>query len=275
MSIVCRNKHSCDNLYKEKVVVLDSNVLINIIKAINRIITDKALPRDRQFDEFISILEDFLVSIRLCAHNERIHVSRQVFSQEMNPINHASTLRQTPLFNAIIGDNNTYYHRVDTILNRHLTIFPSAIPASDILQLKRSLRYSGSTGFNMPSDNDLSLLALTSKVGANVGGVLLTDDTNIQEASETLQRSRYVTLSKRRIDTQKIVSAGSLSYLSEVYHCCRLLSPRFFAVFDVLSNYVKGKSSSLPDRITRNYERQFTQVIRSISDIPKQSPWRI
>jgi len=252
--------------------VLDSNVLINIIEAIYRIIFDKALPYDRRFDEYIGMLEDFLVSIRHCAYNERIHVSREVFNEEMNPINHASTLRQTSLFNAICGNNDTNYHRVDRILKCHLTISTSAVLASTILQLKQPLRCSRSTRFNMPSNNDLGLLALTLNLGANVGGVLLTDDNNLREALETLQWSRYVTLSGQQIDTLKVVYASSLSYLGELYQCCRLLPPRYFAVFNVLYNFVESESGSLPTRTTKAYERQFYQVIRSLSEIPKQ-PW--
>lgn len=272
--IVCRNKHSCGNLYKDKAVVLDSNVLINIIEAINHVISDMALPHEVRFDAFINMLEDFLVGIRLCAHNERIHVSREVFNKEMNPTNSASTLRQTPPFNAICENNNTNYRSVDRILKRHLNISPSAVPASIILQLKQSLRCSGSTRFNMPSDNDLGLLALTLKLGANIGGVLLTDDTNLQEALETIQRSRYVMLSGQQIDTLKVLYASSASYMVELYECCRLLAPRFFAVFNVLLDFVNSASGSLSTRTTKTYERLFAQVWRTISDIPKQ-PWRM
>jgi len=124
----------------------------------------------------------------------------------------------------------------------------------------------------MPSNNDLGLLALTLNLGANVGGVLLTDDNNLREALETLQWSRYVTLSGQQIDTLKVVYASSLSYLGELYQCCRLLPPRYFAVFNVLYNFVESESGSLPTRTTKAYERQFYQVIRSLSEIPKQ-PW--
>jgi hypothetical protein len=270
---VCRNKRLCANLYKNKLVVLDSNVLLNIIDAIDHIISD-SLSHDEQFDSFVDLLEDFLVSIRLCAHNERIHVSREVFNEEMNPINQASTLRQKPLFNAICRNNNTNYRRVERILKQDLTISSSAVPVSVITQLKQSLRSSGSTRFSMPSNNDLGLLALTFKLGGNLGGVLLTDDTNLQEALETIQRSRYITLSGQRMDTLKIVCASSLSYLGELYECCRLLPPRFFAVYSVLFNFVESASRSLSTHTAKTYERLFAQVIRNISDIPKQ-PWRM
>ena len=271
---VCPKKRSCSNLYKNRVVILDSNVLLNIIQAIDRIISDMALLQDERFDAFIDVLKDFLASIRLCAHNERIHVSREVFNEEMNPMNHMSTMRQKPLFNAICGNNNANYRTVDRTLKQHLTIPSSAVRGSEIAKIKRLLRSSGSTRFNMPSDNDLGLLALTLKLGRNIGGVLLTDDTNLQEALETIQRSRYITLSGQRLDTQKIVYASSLSYLGELYQCCKLLPPRFFAVYNVLFNFVKSASGSFSTHTIRTYERLFAQVIRSIRDMPKQ-PWRM
>jgi len=271
---VCPKKRSCSNLYKNNVIVLDSNALLNIIEAIDRILSDMALLRDERFDAFTDMLKDFLSSIRLCARNERIDVSREVFNEEMNPMNCRSTLRQKPFFNSVCGNTNANYRDVDKILKQHLTMPSSAVPEKDIAQIKQLLRSYRIAGSNMPSDNDLGLLALTLKLGGNIGGVLLTDDTALQRALEKIQRSRYITLSGQRLNTEKIVYASSLSYLGELYQCCKLLPPRFFAVYGVLFDFVESATGSFSTHTTRRYERLFAQVIRSIRDMPKQ-PWRM
>lgn len=128
-------------------------------------------------------------------------------------------------------------------------------------------RIRGTGWFDVPSDVDLGLLALTLELGADIGGVLLTDDTALQDAVEMVQRNRYVVLSSR-IDTLNIICSSSLSYLNEVYTCCNLLPPRFFAVYDVLYDFVKSSNSSLSNHVRETYDRMFNQILRSISEIP-------
>lgn len=267
---VCRNKRSCGNLYKDKAVTLDTNVLLNIIKAINRIISEKTLEENDLFDTFTDMLEGYLVVIRLCAFNRGIYVSKEIFSKEMNPLLDVSTLRQSSIFNTLCGNSCANYRRVERLLKRNFTISRSAVPTSTTNELKRSVRRLRTIEFTMPSDNDLSLLALTFELSTNVAAMLLTDDTSIRDAIEAIQRSMHITLSRQQFDTSKIGYAGSLSYMSEIYTCCKLLPPRFFAVFDVLSNFVESSSGSLSIRTIKAHSREFNQVLRDISEIPKQ-----
>ena len=267
---VCGNKRSCNNLYKDKALTLDTNVLLNIIEAIDRIISEKAVEENNLFDIFIDMLESFLMVVRLCAYNRRIYVSKEIFSKEMNPLLNVSTLRQSPIFDTICGNSGANYRRVERLLRRNFSISRSSVPKSIINELKRAVRSLRTIEFSMPSNNDLSLLVLTFKLSANIATVLLTNDISIRDSIEAIQRRKHIMLSRQQFDTSKVVYAGSLSYMSEIYTCCKLLPPRFFAVFGVLSNFVESSGESLSIHIIKAHNREFSQVIRSISEIPKQ-----
>jgi len=267
---VCGNRRSCGNLYKDKALTLDTNVLLNIIEAIDGIISDMTIEENGLFDTFIDMLERFLSVVRLCAYDRRIYVSKEIFSKEMDPLRDRSTLRQSPIFNTVCGNINANYHRVERLLKRNIVISGSAVPASTINELKRTVRNLRTVDFSMPSNNDLSLLVLSFELSTTNAAVLLTNDTSIQDTIELVQRNRSITLSRQQFDTSKVVYAGSLSYISEIYTCCKLLPPHFFAVFRILSNFVESSGESLSTRTIEAHNREFNQVIRNISEIPKQ-----
>ena len=246
MSIVCERKSSCRSLYKDTIAVLDTSALTHIIGAISSF----TVARRNRFEAFVSILEDFLVKIRLCSRAGEIHTTREVFEEEMDPTNDSSAVHEIIVSENLCSNHNDL-SQVREIIEKHTRIPSSAVRSTSIRQIRRLLRHWVRRGFlyHLPDRNDLSLLVLGIEKSSGSETTIIADDTVLHRALETIQRNRYVSIPSQAIDTLRTMCSYSISYFEEPYKCCEVCSRDFYALYGVLFDYGQ--------RIDRNFNPSF------------------
>jgi hypothetical protein len=146
---------------------------------------------------------------------------------------------------------------------QNLNSFDAGIPV--LTRLARS----GPNQINKnPSRNDFSLLLLTLELSFRKETLLLTDDSNLYKASENVCARRYVNLPSGYVDTQRVLSTSSLSYMQDLYGCCEVNTNDFWSLVSVLGSFIETlKTSSNPSYEVR--ERELGQIVRTASSFNK------
>lgn len=267
MPLVCSKKHNCENLYKDKILVFDSSSLFNILDAIaERIPT--GLTEDQRFENFHWSLGQLLLKIRLCCSGAILNITSQVFDEEINPLNPESTLRNYQSFIEVCRNDGNNFSRIHSLLQdvfhfKHLHPFDTRIPV-----LTRLASSGPNQIYNIPSRNDFGLLLLTLELSLRKETLLLTDDSNLHKALENVCAKRYVNLPSGNVDTQRVLSTSSLSYMQDLYGCCEVNANDFWSLVNVLMSFIETlKTTSNPSYEVR--ERELNQTVRIASRVYK------
>jgi rRNA maturation endonuclease Nob1 len=267
LPLPCRNKHNCENPFKDKILVMDTSSLLNIFNTAICGISE-SIPENQRFHNFRYTVDQILVSIQSCCFGARIHVTLETFNDEMAPLNPDSTIRNHASFRNVCDDNPTSYSIISRTLKRVLHIQSSNISQTEIRILEQQAGSGPNIIYRQPSNYDFGLLALAFKLSIERETVLLTDDTNLQKAYENICTVRHFTLFSETIDTMRVFSTSSLSYLKDIYGCCKIINKDYFCLIDTISSFIEVlKSSSNPLHLL--YERERDQIVRDVSRFNK------
>jgi hypothetical protein len=208
------------------------------------------------------------VKIQSCCFGAVLNVTSQVFDEEMDPVNPKSTLREDPKFEEICGAETDNYSQIRRLFQSTFRLFPLRSQRSEI-QVLLNLASSGPYHiYNTPSRNDFSLVLLALRLSTNHETLLLTDDSELSNALENICATRYVRLSMHNIDTRRISSTSSLTYLHDLYGCCEVNTDVFWALVTVLWDFVE----TMKDASNPTYEarvKKLEQTVRTASSFNK------
>jgi len=268
ISTTCGHKGSCDNLYKNKVIVLDTSFLLHVVDSIERGLSAR-LSNDQRYESFKYRLNDFLVKLRLCSSDGLIHTTKEVFDNELDSRNPVSSVRTDSSFANLCIENNQNYDEVARMFESSIAIPSSKIPHRETGELNNLVGTIRGT-FQRPNIRDLSLFALTIKLAPNQGAILLTDDTGLQRAIDKVCRTRYIRLFGRSLDTTSIGYAFSLTYLEELYKCCKVQKREYWDLLETIYAWTfELEHTSGPTLTLKIYQRLLSRITWEIERIPK------
>jgi len=224
---------------------------------------------DDRFNWFYMELENSLSKLQLCSAGGIINVTREMFNDEMDPLNADSTIRRNiPSFSSICDDNSDYYHRFNRLLRLRFRISSVGVRNSEISVLRQVLRSAHTPMYGILSQNDFGLMVLAFRLASQGETILLTDDLSIQSALDVICRNRYVTLSSQTIDTQMLWATHSLSYLEHPYSCCEVTSIEYLSLLKIIHDFMELLKESFNPRL-RDYARLVSPIERNVSRFNK------
>lgn len=201
-------------------------------------------------------------------------MTREMFNDEMDPSSPGSTMHDkcVPTINHRFGENPNNPREIRSLLRTRFQIHSSTTWRSDIQTLRRSLRSALRSQriqmYNIPSGKDFGLMALAFELAANHQTILLTDDSNLQKTFDIICRNRYVTLSGQTVDTQRVTSTYSLSYLEHPFSCCEVESGEYYSLLGTVYDWMQSLKASINPLYIR-YKRLLSQMYRNVAKIGK------
>jgi hypothetical protein len=195
-------------------------------------------------------------------------VTEEVFEDEMNPLNPNSSIRSKPSFREICNDNEENYSLICKALESTLEVLNLNSWRTKIQILERMSGSGPNRIYSLPSRNDFSLLVLSFKLSRNEETVLLTDDTNLQKTLDNICSRRYIELSSENLDTTRVFSTSSLSYLEHIYGCCKIMNNDYVSLIRVISAFVEELEAAQNPR-SLAYRKDLDLVLRRVAGFGK------
>lgn len=267
MSTTCTDKSNCENLYKDKIAILDSSVLFHLLDAVVNSIPDNT-PEDQRFPSFHWKCNQLLSKIRLCPLGAKLNVTQEVFESEMNPLDPNSSIRSKASFVEICDNNEENYSLIYKTLLTTLELGNLHSHDAAIRVLRRLSSSGPNQIYSLPSGNDFGLLALSFSLSRNEETVILTDDTNLQKALENICSRRHIALFSESLDTAKVYSTSSLSYLEHIYGCCKIMNSDYFSLIRIVSDFIDElEAAQNPKSLA--YKQDLDLVLRHVAEFNK------
>jgi hypothetical protein len=267
MAMRCDRKGTCENPYKDTVVILDSSALFHVLQAFVKSIPNNT-PNHQLFHSFRWQVENIFPKISLCPRIGRFIVEKQVYLDEMDFTNPASTIRNEAVFINICDNQNNNFNEIGNKVSEKVRIDDGAISDPEIATLQRLANSGPNVIYRRPSKNDFIQIALAFKLSNQGSSVILSDDTHLRDALENICSQRYVTLSTARYDTSRVSSTSTISFFENNYSCCRYDVNEYFALIDILDNFVKELAGT-NNPIGIMYDENIQRICRHIAEFNK------
>jgi hypothetical protein len=204
----------------------------------------------------------------LCPRTGRFIVEKQVYFDEMDFNNPASTIRNETAFTNICNNQNNNFIEIGNKISENVNIVDGNITDPEIVTLQRLANSGPNVIYRRPSKNDFIQMALAFKLSTQGSRVILSDDTHLRNALENICSQRYITLSTTRFDTSKVSSTSTISFFENNYSCCRYDVNQYFALIEVLENFIKElAAASNPVGIV--YDENIQRICRHLAEFNK------
>jgi len=233
MSCACDKYKPCNNKFRNKITIVDTCAIIQLIETILRIIGSSAIGQEK-YSMFMDFLEDFLSTVTLCPQNEIFHTSEALFLSEMDPTNVNSRMRKIlDDYDVIYDGDPSKYQKIKTIFTKNIKYIK--IKSKEIRYIKNMIK---KCTYVPISDIDASLIVqgLLDKTETDI--VLITNDSLIHDTLACLEFMR-LKIDGRDLNSSRILPQTMLTYCTEIYECCKFLDEQFYSMYDEVKSYVE------------------------------------
>ena len=237
MAALCKKNISCTNVDVDKIVIIDTCVIMNIMSSIIYNLKMKGFYGGDKFKRFMTFLNHILTILNYCPYGERIITTNFMYQGEINIFNTESTMRNFDELIDVCGGDVSNMELVGNLLNDKIVYRKDGITMNKIKELRKYVRKTAKL-YKFPSNNDFSLILLGLIRTQDRKGIILTDDDILSEALDAVTDNRNINLGSNVFDTTNLIRMSSLTYLTNSYRCCKLYQQEFSSLIEYLKNYV-------------------------------------
>ena len=269
MPAACKKNISCISLEKNMSVIIDTCIIMNIIRAVLNMLEDIEYEQHEEFERFCNLFKEYLKKMRLCPINQTIITTKRLYENEIDLTNVESSLYKIKKFKKIIKTNINGERIINDLLESYIFYKKKySINKSDIDDLRKYIKQFYHRQKEL-SDNDLSLILLAMKQKNVRGNMILTDDIKLIDCIDLIRMYGKYKYRRTEYDVTALFGLTSLYFLGNIYFCCELHPIQYMNLIDVRELYVKSIEDSNPFP-NKNYRYQLDNAIRIISRPDKE-----